>query len=62
MSSPPLRAFRDRAEVVQAASFSTKRACVGPEALDQNPQAAPCEELGLAGLAILLRRVLVRGE
>jgi hypothetical protein len=62
MSSPPWRAFRPGAGVVPAAGFSTRRARVGPEALDQNPQAAPCEELGLAGLTILLRRVSVRGE
>ena len=42
--------------------FLDQWARVGPEALDQNPQAAPCEELRLAGLAILLRRVSVHDE
>jgi hypothetical protein len=42
--------------------FLDQLARVGPEALDQNPQAAPREELRLAGLAILLRRVSVDDE
>jgi hypothetical protein len=42
--------------------FLDQWARVGPEALDQNPQAALCEELRLTGLAILLRRVSVHDE
>ena len=42
--------------------FDRERACVGREALVQDPQAVPCEELRLGDLVILSRPAVARGE
>ena len=62
MSSPPLSEPGHGAGLFSSGRFDRERARVGREALVQDPQAVPCEELRLGDLAILSRHAVARGE
>src|SRR5271157_530673 len=62
MSSPPLSESGHRAGPPFKRPVHSSAGSRWPQALIQNPQAAPREELRLDGLVILLWPVAVRGE
>ena len=62
MSSPPLSEPGAGAGLFSSGRFVREWARVGREALVQDPQAVPCEELRLGDLAILSRPAVARGD